>query len=137
MDGWLELVTHCQVIQLRYFLSKQASVLLVGAEGDKCRRRKIPILVRGQVDWVEGQLSGDSLDICNFKVLQEIYAAEEKWYTKFLEDILNPVTVGFLEARFNQISVVCKERPIIPYRSLKMCVCGRCQQNITKLQIES
>ena len=118
-------------------MSKQVVVPLVGAEGDKCRRRKIPILVRGQVDWVEGQLSGDSLDICNFKVLQEIYAAEEKWYTKFLEDILNPVTVGFLEARFNQISAVGKKRPVIPCHSFELCVCRCCQQNIPILQIES
>ena len=58
-DGWLELVTDCQIIKLWSFLSKQAAVPLVGAEGDKSRRRKIAFLVRSQVDWVEGQLSRD------------------------------------------------------------------------------
>ena len=56
-DGWLELVTDCQIIKLWSFLSKQAAVPLVGAEGDKSRRRKIAFLVRSQVDWVEGQFS--------------------------------------------------------------------------------
>ena len=55
-DGWLELVTDCQVFKLRSFLSKQAAVPLVGAEGDERRWRKIAFLVRSQVDWVEGQL---------------------------------------------------------------------------------
>ena len=45
-DGWLELVTDCQVIKLRSFLSKQAAVPLVGAEGNESRRRQIPFLVR-------------------------------------------------------------------------------------------
>ena len=53
-------------------MSKQAAVSLVGAEGNKSRRRKIPFLVRSQVDRVEGQLSRNSIDICTFKVLQEI-----------------------------------------------------------------
>ena len=56
-DGWLELVTDCQVVQLGEFSSKEAALPLVGAEGDKCRGRKIAFLVRSQVDWVEGQLS--------------------------------------------------------------------------------
>ena len=46
-------------------MSKKAAVPLVGAEGNKSRGRKIPFLVRSQVDWVEGQLSRDSVDICN------------------------------------------------------------------------
>ena len=57
---------------------KKVVVPLVGAEGDKSRRRKIPFLVRSQMDWVEGQLSRDSVDICKFTILQEIYVAEEK-----------------------------------------------------------
>ena len=68
-DGWLKLVTDCQVVKLRPFMSKKAVVPLVGAEGDKSRRRKIPFLVRSQVDWVEGQLSRD---IYNYKILQDI-----------------------------------------------------------------
>ena len=62
-DGWLKFVTDCQVIKLKSFLSKKVAVPLVGAEGDKCRRRKISFLVRSQVDWVEGQLSCDSIAI--------------------------------------------------------------------------
>ena len=56
-DGWLKLVTNSQVIHRGKNPSKEAAFPLVGAEGDKCRRRKIAVLVRGQVDWVEGQLS--------------------------------------------------------------------------------
>ena len=92
-------------------MSKKVIVALVGAEGDKSRGRKISFFVRSEVDWVEGQLSRD---ICNFKVLQEIYAAEEKRYTKFLEDVLNSITLRFLDTCFNQISVVGKKRPVIP-----------------------
>ena len=91
-------------------MSKKIVVPLVGAEGDKSRRRKISFFVRTEVNWVEGQLSRDSIDICNFKVLQEIYAAEEKRNTKFLEDVLNSITLRFLETFFNQISVVGKKK---------------------------
>ena len=55
-DGWFELVTHGYVAKLWSFLSKKAAVSLVGAEGYKCRWRKIAFLVRSQVDWVEGEL---------------------------------------------------------------------------------
>ena len=68
-DGRLELVTDCQVVKLGAFLSKKIVVPLVGAEGDKSRRRKIPVLVRSQVDWVEGQLSRDPIDICKNECL--------------------------------------------------------------------
>ena len=64
-DDWHKLVTNCQVVKLRSFLSKKVAVPLVGAEGDKCRRRKIPFLVRSQMYWVEGQLSRYSVAICN------------------------------------------------------------------------
>ena len=95
-------------------MSKKVIVPLVGAEGDKSRGRKISFLVRSEVDWVERQLSRDSVDICNFKVLREIYAAEEKRYTKFLEDVLNSITLRFLDTFFHQINVVGKKRPVIP-----------------------
>ena len=52
-DSWLKFVTHRDVVKLRYILAKQTAILLIGAEGDKCRWREIPILVGSQVDWVE------------------------------------------------------------------------------------
>ena len=52
-DSWLKFVTHRDVVKLRYILAKQTAILLIGAEGNKCRRRKIPILVRSQVDRVK------------------------------------------------------------------------------------
>ena len=52
-DGWLKLITHCDVVHLRECFSKK--VPLVEAEGDKCRGRKIAFLVWSQVDRVEGQ----------------------------------------------------------------------------------
>ena len=91
-DGWFELVTDCQILKLRPFLSNQAAVPLVGAEGDKSRRRKIAFLVRSQVDWVEGQLLGDS---CKSEVLlrNENICPNKKLNTKLLEDVLNYVTL--------------------------------------------
>ena len=50
-DGWLKLVTGCQV-QFWNLLSKQ--IALVGAEWDKRRWWKMVFLVPRQVDWVEG-----------------------------------------------------------------------------------
>ena len=91
-DGWLKLVTDCQVVKLGSLLSKKVVVPLVGVEGDKSRRRKIPFLVRSQVDWVEGQLLGDS---CKSEVLlrnERIYG-NINLNTKLLEDVLNYVTL--------------------------------------------
>ena len=53
-DSWFELVAKCKVFKL---WSNPADIVLVGAEGNKCRGRNIALDVRGQVDWVERQFS--------------------------------------------------------------------------------
>ena len=59
---------------------------LVGAEGDKCRRREISFLVRSQVDRVEGHLSGNSIAICKGKVLKSTQnVATENTIPRFWE----------------------------------------------------
>ena len=42
-DGRLELVTKSQVLKFMSFLSRQAVVLLVGAEGNQSRWRKVSV----------------------------------------------------------------------------------------------
>ena len=59
-DGWLKLVTNCQVVKLWPLLSKQVSVSLVGAEWGECRCRKVAFLVWNQLHWMEGQLLWDT-----------------------------------------------------------------------------
>ena len=82
----MKLVTDCCVIKLRSFLAQKAAVPLVGAEGDKCRRREISFLVRSQVDRVEGQLSRDSIAICKGKVLKSTQnVATENTIPRFWE----------------------------------------------------
>ena len=55
------------------------------------------------------------LQHCVFKeIFEQNTRFDEKHNTKFLEDILRSVTLVFMKAFFNQISVVGKERPIIP-----------------------
>ena len=56
----------------------------------------------------------DFLDL----ISREIYLTTEKRITKILEDVVNAITVVSLEAFFNQISFVGKERPILSYLSL-------------------
>ena len=53
-DSWFEFVAMCEIFKL---WSNPADIVLVGAEGDKCRGRNIALEVRGQVDWVERQFS--------------------------------------------------------------------------------
>ena len=53
-DSWFEFVAKCEIFKL---WSNPADIVLVGAEGDKCRGRNIALEVRGQVDWVERQFS--------------------------------------------------------------------------------
>ena len=72
------------------------------------------------MDWVQGQLSRDSVAICNNQVLQEICVSTKKDDTKCSESVLDSKTVGFLKAFFNQIGVICKERPIVPYHSFQL-----------------
>ena len=56
----------------------------------------------------------DFLDL----ISREIYLTTEKRITKILEDVLNSVTLRSLEAFFNKIGNVGKERPIFAHHSL-------------------
>ena len=55
--SWLKPITSFKTINLRYNLSEQCTLSLVGAIWNKCRRRKVSLLVSGQMYRVEGELS--------------------------------------------------------------------------------
>ena len=54
-DGWLELITHFEIVPLGKFSFQETVVLLIGAERDKSRWRKISLAVRSQVNGVDLQ----------------------------------------------------------------------------------
>ena len=56
-DNRLKPFTDCLIVKNRDLTSQWTSVSFVRAEGNKSRRRKVAVLVMGQVDWVEGPLS--------------------------------------------------------------------------------